>query len=286
MRWEGRRASTNIEDRRGRRMVRTVGIGGGIGTLLIVLLVMFLGGDPTPLLQAPQQPRTVESTGPAEPYQETAQEAEARAFVAVVLAETEEAWRAIFAQRGWNYQDPPLVLFTDAVESGCGAVPSAAGPFYCPLDRKVYLDLSFFDELQRRFGAPGDFARAYVVAHEIGHHVQTLLGISEQTIELQRQRPDLANEVSVRQELQADCLAGIWGHYADQSRQLLEAGDIKEGLDAAAAIGDDRIQRQSQGWVNPESFTHGSSQQRVQWFRRGLESGQLDACDTFSAEAL
>ena len=285
MRWEGRRQSTNIEDRRGRRMGRTIGIGGGVGTLVVVLLIMFLGGDPTPLLTGPQTTQ-VGPGGTEAPYQEGPAEAQMREFISVVLADTEDTWRPLFAELGGSYEDPALVLFTDAVQSGCGAAPSAAGPFYCPLDRKVYLDLSFFQELSQRFGAPGDFAQAYVVAHEVGHHVQTLLGISQQTMQLREDRPDLANQVSVRQELQADCFAGLWGHHANRSRQLLEAGDIEEGLSAAAAIGDDRMQRQAGGWVNPESFTHGSSEQRVRWFRRGLETGRFDACDTFNTDAL
>jgi len=285
MRWEGRRQSTNIEDRRGRRMGRTIGIGGGVGTLVVVLLIMFLGGDPTPLLTGPQTTQ-VGPGGTEAPYQESPAEAQMREFISVVLADTEDTWRPLFAELGGSYEDPALVLFTDAVQSGCGAAPSAAGPFYCPLDRKVYLDLSFFQELSQRFGAPGDFAQAYVVAHEVGHHVQTLLGISQQTMQLREDRPDLANQVSVRQELQADCFAGLWGHHANRSRQLLEAGDIEEGLSAAAAIGDDRMQRQAGGWVNPESFTHGSSEQRVRWFRRGLETGRFDACDTFNTDAL
>jgi len=286
MRWEGRRQSTNIEDRRGRSMGRTIGIGGGIGTLILVLVVMFLGGDPTAILNAPQAP-PAPSSGPTPDYQESAQEAELRRFVAFVLADTEDTWGRIFTELGGTYQEPTLVLFTDVVQSACGTTPSAAGPFYCPLDRKVYLDLSFYQELSQRFGASGDFAYAYVVAHEIGHHVQTLLGISEKTIELRQQLPEAqANAVSVRQELQADCFAGIWGHEANRSRQLLEAGDVEEALNAAAAIGDDRIQRQSRRWVNPESFTHGTSEQRVRWFRRGFATGRLDACDTFGTDQI
>jgi predicted metalloprotease len=221
------------------------------------------------------------------PYQETQQEAHLREFVAVVLADTEAAWTQIFAQQGRTYEKPTLVLFRDAVQSACGTASTAAGPFYCPGDRKVYLDLSFYDELKNRFGAPGDFAQAYVVAHEVGHHVQTLLGISDR-VEQARQRGGErgANALSVRLELQADCFAGIWAHNADQSRQLLEAGDIDEGLNAASAIGDDRLQRQAQGYVNPDSFTHGTSEQRVRWFKTGFQSGDLKACDTFGAKDL
>jgi uncharacterized protein len=287
MRWEGRRQSTNIEDRRGRSMGRTIGIGGGIGTVILVLVVMFLGGDPRPLLNAPQAPAPPAPQGPSPTYQESPEEARLRQFVAVVLADTEDTWGKIFAEHGSTYEQPALVLFTDVVQSACGTTPSAAGPFYCPLDRKVYLDLTFYRELSQRFGAPGDFAQAYVIAHEVGHHVQTLLGISEQTIRLRQRLSEAeANALSVRQELQADCFAGIWGHDANRSRQLLESGDIEEGLNAAAAIGDDRIQRRSGGWVNPESFTHGTSEQRVRWFRRGLEAGRLEACDTYGTDAI
>jgi predicted metalloprotease len=203
-------------------------------------------------------------------------------FVSVVLKDTEDTWEEIFRQRGAQYQDPTLVLFTQATQSSCGVGQSAMGPFYCPADQKVYLDLSFFQDLESRFGAPGDFAQAYVVAHEVGHHVQTLTGVSER-VHSARQRVSEreANQLSVRQELQADCYAGVWGHYAAQ-RGLLDPGDAEEGLRAAAAIGDDRLQRQSQGHVVPESFTHGSSEQRVQWLRRGLDNGRLEACDTFS----
>jgi predicted metalloprotease len=286
MRWEGRRQSTNIEDRRGRSIGRTVGIGGGIGTLVLVLFVMFLGGDPTPILNSGPAVQ-VDAPQSSEPYQESAEEKQLREFISVVLADTEDTWDEIFRQLGGTYEPPALVLFTNAVQSACGAAPAAAGPFYCPLDRKVYLDLSFYREMSQRFGAPGDFAFAYVVAHEVGHHVQTLLGISEQTIQLrQRMSQSDANALSVRQELQADCFAGIWGHNAQRSRQLLEDGDIEEALNAAAAIGDDRLQRQSGGWVNPESFTHGSSEQRVRWFRRGIELGQVNQCDTFGADPL
>ena len=208
------------------------------------------------------------------PYNETPEEAQKRKFVAVVLADTEDAWTALFAAAGRTYEKPGLVLFSGAVQSACGFAEAAVGPFYCPGDRQVYIDLSFYDELQSRFGAPGDFAQAYVVAHEVGHHVQTLLGISERNMAArQRASEEEANALSVRQELQADCFAGIWAHNADRSRQLLEAGDIEEGLNAAAAIGDDRLQKQSRGYVSPESFTHGSSQQRVQLVQARLRVG-------------
>jgi uncharacterized protein len=201
-----------------------------------------------------------------------------------VLADTEDTWRPLFDEMGRQYQDPALVLFTGAVDSACGFAQSAMGPFYCPLDQKVYVDLSFYDDLRSRFGAPGDFAQAYVIAHEVGHHVQNLLGIAEQVQALRQQVSEVeANDLSVRMELQADCFAGVWANHANRARSILEEGDIEEGLNAASAIGDDRMQRQAQGYVVPESFTHGSSEQRVRWFRQGLTSGELGACDTFNA---
>jgi predicted metalloprotease len=210
-----------------------------------------------------------------------------RKFVAVVLAETEDVWVEAFQKMGRTYQAPKLVLYSGAVESACGMAGSAVGPFYCPYDHKVYLDLSFFEDLRTRFGASGDFAQAYVIAHEVGHHVQTLLGISKKVNELQsRVSPSERNKLSVRMELQADCLAGVWAHQADKNRQILEAGDIEEGLNAASAIGDDRIQRRTQGYVVPDAFTHGSAAQRVRWFKFGLESGNLKVCDTFNADRL
>jgi hypothetical protein len=207
-----------------------------------------------------------------------------RNFVAVVLAETEDVWKDTFQQAGKTYEEPKLVLFSDSVESACGIAGSAVGPFYCPGDHKVYLDLAFFEELHSRFGASGDFAQAYVIAHEVGHHVQTLLGISEKVHELQsRAGKSESNKLSVMMELQADCLAGMWAHQADKSRHILEAGDIEEGLNAASAVGDDRIQKQTQGYVVPDGFTHGSSAQRVSWFKKGFEQGNINACDTFNA---
>lgn len=282
MRWEGRRASQNVEDRRGVRFGKAGGI--GLGTLLLALVAVYFGQDPSVVLQGVEP-----SQAPSEqvPYQESASEARLREFVSVVLAETEDAWGAIFSAAGSAYEQPSLVLFSGAVQSACGFAQAAVGPFYCPGDRKVYVDLSFYEDLQSRFGAPGDFAQAYVVAHEVGHHVQTLLGISERNMAArQRASEAQANALSVRQELQADCFAGIWAHNADRSRQLLEAGDIEEGLNAASAIGDDRLQQQSRGYVSPESFTHGSSQQRVRWFKRGYEAGTVESCDTFAARTL
>jgi predicted metalloprotease len=208
-------------------------------------------------------------------------------FVSVVLADTEDSWRAIFAQSGKRYEEPRLVLFRNGVRSACGTASSAVGPFYCPGDRKVYLDLAFFDDLQQRFGAPGDFAQAYVIAHEVGHHVQTLLGVSAQVQQAGAKLDDAGrNRLSVRQELQADCFAGVWGHTANRERQVLEPGDLEEALVAATAIGDDRLQQEAQGRVVPDSFTHGSSEQRERWFRRGFESGDPGVCDTFSAKTL
>jgi len=282
MRWSGRRGSRNIEDRRGVRLGKAGGI--GLGTIVLALVALYFGQDPSVVLQnLPQQNVQSEQV----PYEESQAEAQLREFIGVILADTEETWGGIFAASGQRYQEPTLVLFSGAVESACGFAQAAVGPFYCPDDHKVYIDLSFYDDLHNRFGAPGDFAQAYVIAHEIGHHVQTLLGISERNMAARRQASETqANALSVRQELQADCFAGIWAHNADRSRQLLEAGDIEEGLNAAAAIGDDRLQRQGQGYVSPESFTHGSSQQRVSWFRRGYEAGLVSSCDTFAARDL
>lgn len=282
MRWQGRRGSSNLEDRRGTRYGRAGGI--GIGTILLALVAMYFGQDPSVVLQNAQQSAP---TGEQVPYEESAEEAQLREFIGVVLADTEETWGQIFSAAGRNYEEPKLVLFSGAVESACGFAQAAVGPFYCPGDHKVYIDLSFYQELQSRFGAPGDFAQAYVVAHEVGHHVQTLLGISEKNMAARQRASEVeANALSVRQELQADCFAGIWAHNADRSRQLLEQGDIEEGLNAASAIGDDRLQKQTRGYVAPESFTHGSSEQRVRWFKRGFESGDVKTCDTFATNSL
>jgi predicted metalloprotease len=282
MRWQGRQGSSNVEDRRGMRYGRAGGI--GIGTIVLALIAMYFGQDPSVVLQGvqPSQP-----TGEQVPYNETPEEAQLREFISVVLADTEQAWGQIFSAAGQTYEQPKLVLFSGAVESACGFAQAAVGPFYCPGDHKVYIDLSFYQELQSRFGAPGDFAQAYVVAHEVGHHVQTLLGISERNMAARQRASEAeANALSVRQELQADCFAGIWAHNADRSRQLLEQGDIEECLNAASAIGDDRLQKQSRGYVAPESFTHGSSEQRVRWFKRGFQSGDVNSCDTFAANSL
>jgi predicted metalloprotease len=253
-------------------------VGGGIGGLVLLLLFSALTGtNPVDIINSTQpQGDTVGTTGVSDDDPRVA-------FVSVVLRDTEETWDEIFRSRGATYQPPTLVLFTNATQSACGVGQSAMGPFYCPADQKVYLDLSFFHDLDRRFGAPGDFAQAYVVAHEVGHHVQTLTGLSERVHESRRGLGERqANQLSVRQELQADCYAGVWGHYAAR-RGLLEPGDAEEGLNAAAAIGDDRLQQQSQGHVVPESFTHGSSEQRMSWLRRGMDSGRIESCDTFQS---
>jgi len=286
MRWRDGRRSDNVEDRRGMSVPRGVKIGGasGLGLLAIVLVGMLFGIDPSVLLQGMQGIET-----PSVSVQQGGRGGvsdEAGDFVAVVLADTEDAWNEAFREMGRTYRPPTLVLFSEAVESACGIAGSAVGPFYCPSDQKVYLDLSFFEDLRARFGAPGDFAQAYVIAHEVGHHVQTLLGISQKVEGLRsRATPSQANQLSVRMELQADCLAGVWANRA-RARQILEEGDIEEGLNAASAIGDDRMQKRGQGYVVPDAFTHGSSAQRVRWFQRGLEAGTPGACDTFNAGQL
>lgn len=274
MRWQGRAGSDNIEDRRGMGMALPVG--GGIGGLVLLLLFSALTGQsPTDIINSQSPP--AESTGTTGLRENDPQ----AKFISVVLKSTEDVWSQVFRERGAQYERPTLVLFERATRSGCGVGQSEMGPFYCPNDRKVYLDLSFFRELAQRFGAPGDFAQAYVVAHEVGHHVQMLTGVSDR-VSAARARGGRAqsNALSVRQELQADCYAGVWGHYA-AGDNLLEPGDAEEGLRAAAAIGDDRLQQETEGRVAPESFTHGSSDQRVSWLRRGLESGKLESCDTF-----
>jgi uncharacterized protein len=288
MRWGGHRESINVEDRRGLGPVGT-GTGIGLGSIVLVLVVSFLTGtNPLVLLNMVDSVQDVTSPPGAEsPAPTGAPSDELGRFASVVLADTEDTWQAILPKMGRRYEEPRLVLFTGAVRSGCGLGSSAVGPFYCPMDQKVYLDLSFFQELARRLGAPGDFAQAYVIAHEIGHHVQNLLGIAEKVTRLQQQTStSQANAVSVRMELQADCLAGVWGHHAGRERNLIESGDFEEGLRAASAIGDDRLQHMSQGYIAPESWTHGSSEQRVTWLRRGLQSGDPAACDTFSGSRL
>jgi predicted metalloprotease len=294
MRWRDLRRSTNIEDRRGEggfggpgRIIfprsgagRTAGIGGA-GAIVLLLLALFFGIDPSMILA----PDTV--TVPEQQAPDTAQEAELKDFVSAVLGDTEETWTNLLRAQGIGYRPPRLVLFSNAIQSACGFAEEAAGPFYCPPDQQVYLDLSFFSDMKRKLGAPGDFAAAYVVAHEVGHHVQNQLGIMDKADEIRAGlgRED-ANALSVRLELQADCFAGIWANHAQRERSVLEPGDIEEALNAAAAVGDDRLQRRSQGYVVPESFTHGTSEQRIGWFKRGFESGSLNACDTFNAANL
>jgi predicted metalloprotease len=285
VRWTAGRRSTNVDDRRGIRITRGVA-GGGIGTLLVVIVALYLGIDPTAILNQ----AAPEGGGPAvsQPAGERpAEENQLADFVSVVLADTEDTWSELFRQGGQRYAEPTLVLFTDAVESACGLADAAMGPFYCPGDQKVYIDLGFYRELQERFHAPGDFAQAYVIAHEVGHHVQNLLGI-EAEVRAARQRSGEreGNRLSVLLELQADCLAGVWAHHAARTRAVVEQGDVEEALGAASAIGDDRLQRQTRGRVVPDSFTHGTSEQRARWFSRGLETGQLAQCDTFSAREL
>ncbi len=286
MRWEKLRRSDNVEDRRGQRAVR-MGGGFGLGGLLLVLLASFaLGKNPLEILALLQDAGVgsapVES-GPAPAPPEDDANAD---FVRAVLGDTEDTWNGLFAKMGGDYQEPRLVLFRDSVSSACGFQSAAVGPFYCPPDSRVYLDLGFFQELSDRFGAPGDFARAYVIAHEIGHHVQNLMGVSEK-VDAQRSRlgEQDGNALSVRVELQADCLAGVWGHYAKQ-RSLVDFSDVQAALAAATAIGDDRLQMRSRGYVAPESFTHGSSEQRVRWFGVGMQAGDVGQCDTFSARSL
>jgi predicted metalloprotease len=308
MRWKGRRQSSNIEDRRGaspssvggmrggggllRLVPALIGVLGFKGTVLVVLgiaaFAYFSGGNVGGLVGGLDGSAVAPSqTAPGGAVQQSEAEQEMVEFVSVVLADTEETWGSIFAAGGETYREPTLVLYRGAVNSACGLGQAAMGPFYCPGDQKLYLDFSFFDDLRRRHGAPGDFAQAYVIAHEVGHHVQTLLGISAKVQRAKRGRSEAdQNRLSVMQELQADCFAGIWGHHASRSRQLLERGDIEEGLNAASAIGDDRLQREARGYVNPDSFTHGSSAQRVRWFKTGLAEGTLAACDTFSAREL
>jgi len=276
------RRSGNVEDRRG--MGGGTVVGGGLGTVVLLLLAWYFGIDPTPLLQQMQVDNVPEQQQGTAPDLKNDPMAD---FVSAVLGDTEDTWQAIFAENNGHYVDPTLVLFTDTVSSACGYAQAAMGPFYCSQDQKVYIDLGFYKELRDRFNAPGDFAEAYVIAHEVGHHVQNLLGVSQQVQERQQtgSKAD-ANRLSVRLELQADCFAGVWASRADRARQILEAGDVDEALNAATAIGDDRLQRETQGRVTPDSFTHGSSEQRVRWFKRGLDSGSIDHCDTFNTTQL
>jgi predicted metalloprotease len=282
MLWQGRRESENVEDARGSGGGRLV-LGGGIGTVILVVLYLLLGGDPQALFDAQQQaqvsqPAQIDNQAPRD---------EASKFVAVVLADTEDAWNEVFRKMGREYEEPRLVLFTDLIQSGCGFASGATGPFYCPQDRRVYIDLGFFRQLQERLGAGGDFAEAYVIAHEVGHHVQNLFGITDRVQAARRRVSESEyNRLSVRLELQADFLAGVWARYADRVKHVVEAGDIEEAIRAASAVGDDRLQYRSRGHVVPDSFTHGTSEQRVRWFRRGYETGDVSQGDTFNAREL
>lgn len=280
MRWQGRRQSSNVEDRRG--LSPKGMIGGGIGGIVIVLIVLLLGGDPTSLLQNIQ---TTDQT--TTDYTETAEEKELAQFVSVVLAETEDVWHKIFSDIGKQYREPKLVLYTVSVQSACGTAGASVGPFYCPGDEKLYIDLSFYKELQSKFKAPGDFAMAYVVAHEVGHHIQNLLGTMERVQSLRsRLSQEEYNQYSVRLELQADFYAGVWAHYTDKIEGILEEGDLEEALNAASAVGDDNIQKKMQGYVVPESFTHGTSEQRKRWFYKGYRTGDIRQGDTFNSDNL
>ncbi|PLX43691.1 MAG: flagellar biosynthesis protein FlgM [Hyphomicrobiales bacterium] len=312
MRWKGRRESENVEDMRGASGGgfrfpfpgrgrgqgggmpvgrRAKGGGIGIGGIILILIVSYIFGiNPMELLQggggmAPQpgQPRTTQQP----PARQSAAEKDLVSFVSVVLADTEDAWHDLFNKIGKRYEEPKLVLFSGSVRSACGFAQAAMGPFYCPGDRKVYIDLSFYKEMKQKFNAPGDFAQAYVISHEVGHHVQTLLGISQKVQQAkQRSGKAAANAIQVRMELQADCFAGVWAHHADRAKSILQDGDVEEALNAAHAIGDDTLQKRSQGYVVPDSFTHGSSAQRMRWFKIGLSQGRINACDTFNASNL
>jgi uncharacterized protein len=285
MKWQGRKGSSNVEDRRGRGGGGGGGkvIGGGIGGIILVVIITLLsGGNAGDILGN----LTSSGTNSSAPYEQTAEEQELSEFVSVVLADTEEVWGEIFKQQGMTYEDPTLVMYSGSVDSACGTATSAVGPFYCPGDAKLYIDLSFYDELQQRFQAPGDFAMAYVIAHEVGHHVQTLLGTSEQLNSLRQSLSEKEfNKYQVRFELQADYLAGVWANHA-QGMNLLEEGDLEEALTAASAVGDDTIQKQAQGYAVPDSFTHGSSEQRKRWFYKGFNSGTIEGGDTFNAAQL
>jgi predicted metalloprotease len=281
MRWRGRRQSTNIEDRRGRTPKKA--LGGGIGTLVIILIIWLLGGDPGDIINMLQ----VGQQGSVSNYQASSEENELAQFVAVVLADAEDVWNMLFQQAGKTYRKPVLVLYDNVVQSACGFSQAATGPFYCPGDEKVYIDLDFYNELTQRFGAPGDFAMAYVVAHEVGHHVQKLIGVTDKVMSLRgRVSQTEFNRYMVRLELQADFFAGVWAHHAQRLSNILEEGDIEEALNAASAVGDDRIQKRSQGYVVPDAFTHGTSEQRMRWFHKGFKSGDLNQGDTFAATNL
>lgn len=285
MKWRGRRQSANVEDYRGSsRIPRRGAIGGGIGTIVILLLVWLLGGNPMDvLMNLSQEPSGVQT----EQVRSPAAGDETTQFVSVVLADTEEVWGRLFSERGWQYRQPKLVLYNDLVQSACGLSQAATGPFYCPADEKVYMDLDFLAELQRRFRAEGDFASAYIIAHEVGHHVQKLLGITDRVMSLRGRVGEREfNRYLVRLELQADFFAGVWAHHAQRMMNIMEQGDLNEALNAASAVGDDRIQKQTQGYVVPDGFTHGTAEQRKRWFYKGFTTGNIAEGDTFAAERL
>jgi len=285
MLWKDSRRSSNVQDRRGRRIPGGAK-GGGIGILIVALVGMYFGIDPALIMNIAgnvQQPATHNSA----PVQQSAADKELADFVSVVLADIEDTWHAAFKERGATYREPQLILFTDKVQSACGYAQAAQGPFYCPADQQVYIDLSFYRDLREKLDAPGDFAQAYVIAHEVGHHVQKLIGISDKVhTAQQRLTKKEYNQLSVRLELQADCFAGIWANHADRVKNVVEPGDIEEALHAASSIGDDRLQQQARGYVTPDSFTHGSSKQRVHWFKTGYTSGSLETCATFNSNTL
>jgi len=284
MRWQGRRTSENLEDRRG-ISGKQVAVGGGIGGILIAVLFALLGGNPEEVTQMLQPAGMESTTGVNQPLSE--EEKQEGEFVGVILAETEDVWNRIFQQAGRSYREPKLVLFSGQISSACGFAGASSGPFYCPGDEKVYIDLSFFKQMQAQLGARGDFALAYVIAHEVGHHVQNQLGITEQVMAQQGQVDEVEfNRLMVRLELQADFLAGVWAHHAQRTANILEQGDIEEGINAAGAVGDDRIMKQTQGYIVPDAFTHGTSEQRVRWFYKGFQTGDIDQGDTFNAGQL
>ena len=293
MLWKNGRRSDNIEDQRasGPRPGRRGGlVGGGIGTIVLALVALYFGVDPSVVLnQVAQQQtqQTAQQSTQQAPAALTAKDQQDKEFLSVVLADTEDTWGALFQQAGRQYVDPKLVLFSGAVQSACGYAQAATGPFYCPADQKLYLDTSFFQQLQQRLGAKGDFAEAYVIAHEVGHHVQNLLGVESKVRDaMQRSSPARANALLVRLELQADCYAGVWAYHAQNERKVLEPGDVEEAINAAEAVGDDRLQKQAQGYVVPDSFTHGTSAQRARWFQTGFATGRPQVCDTFNASQL
>ncbi len=279
MRWKGREQSGNVEDRRGISTGKVIA-GGGIGTLAIVVIVWLLGGNPSQILNNLQSSGTESAADPAV----VQAEAELAQFASVVLKDTEDIWGTIFRENGQTYRQPTLVLFSNSTETGCGFSSAATGPFYCPGDEKVYIDLSFLQDLQKKLGAEGDFAMAYIIAHEVGHHVQKQLGITDKLYGMRDQLSETEyNQYTVRLELQADFLAGVWAHYADRTKNILEEGDLEEAMNAAASVGDDRIQMQSQGYVVPDAFTHGTSEQRKSWFMKGFTTGDINQGDTFSS---